>query len=196
MRKLPSGAQWAEFHDDEIVDWKRVRSAIEHENQLTNHRITWLLNSQGFLFAAFALIFQASTKMDVKDELRGFYQVILSGLAAIGIGVSLYLHLAIRAAEIQHEILRQWWNKRIGDRYSNHPPISGTNWFLQVLPSSSFPFLFVVFWSIFVVGVLALDFLKPHAKTIGTVSLWFALIFGPLTFGFILGRRKSSNPSA
>jgi hypothetical protein len=126
MRELPNGAQWDEFHDDEIVDWKRVRSAIEHENQLTNHRVTWLLTSQGFLFAAFALVFQASTKTDVKDELRAFYQYILSGLAITGIFVSLYLRLALRAAEIQHEILRLWWKGRIGDRHNNHPPICGT----------------------------------------------------------------------
>jgi len=60
---------WDEFHDAEIVDWKRVRSAIEHENELTNHRLTWMLNSQAFLFAAFALTF-ASSPESVGD-LRG-----------------------------------------------------------------------------------------------------------------------------
>ena len=39
----PKDDKWDEFHDREIVDWKRVRSALEHENLLTNHRLTWLL---------------------------------------------------------------------------------------------------------------------------------------------------------
>src|SRR4051812_11981515 len=33
-----------------LGDWQRVRAAIEHENLLTNHRVTWLLSSQAFLF--------------------------------------------------------------------------------------------------------------------------------------------------
>ncbi|GBE93183.1 hypothetical protein [Nostoc cycadae] len=196
MRKLPNGVQWNEFHDDEIVDWKRVRSAIEHEDQLTNHRVTWMLTSQGFLFAAFALVFQASTKTDVQYELRAFYQYLLSGLAATGIFVSLYLRLALRAAEIQTEILRGWWVERIGERYKNHPPISGTppNWLLRMLPFSSFPILFVLSWIIFVLIVL-LDFIKPYANTIGTFSLLLTLILGLVIFGFMLGRRKYSKTS-
>lgn len=196
MRKLPNEVQWDEFHDDEIVDWKRVRSAIEHENELTNHRFTWLLTSQGFLFAAFALVFQASTKTDVKDESRFFYQYILSGLAVTGIFISLYVRLALRAAEIQHEILRSWWEKRIGDRRDNHPPICGIppTWLLRILPYSSFPILFVLSWIIFVLIVL-LDFIKPYANTIGIILLLFTIVFGLVIFGFMLGRRKSSRTS-
>jgi len=29
-----------EFKDRSLADWKRVRSAIEHENTLVNHRLT------------------------------------------------------------------------------------------------------------------------------------------------------------
>jgi hypothetical protein len=37
--------------------WKMARSAIEHENGLVNHRMTWFFQSQAFLFAAFAVIY-------------------------------------------------------------------------------------------------------------------------------------------
>lgn len=128
--------------------------------------------------------------------MRAFYQYILSGLAITGIFVSLYLRLALCAAEIQHEILRLWWKERIGNRHNNHPPICGTppNWLLRVLPYSSFPVLFVLSWIIFVLIVL-LDFIKPYANTIGMVLLLAALVFGLVIFGFMLGRRKSSKTS-
>jgi hypothetical protein len=68
--KEPQDAEWTEFSDPAIVDWKRVRSAIEHENVLTNQRFTWLLTSQGFLLGGFVLVFQASTKADVRAGLE------------------------------------------------------------------------------------------------------------------------------
>ncbi|HEX7408108.1 MAG TPA: hypothetical protein VF515_10745, partial [Candidatus Binatia bacterium] len=60
--------EWDEFKDPEIVDWKRVRLAIEHENTLTNSRVTWLLYAQGFLLGAYMLVFTASTKQDFKPS--------------------------------------------------------------------------------------------------------------------------------
>jgi hypothetical protein len=82
--KKPEDNDWTEFNDPEIVDWKRVRSAIEHENDLTNHRFTWLMASQGFLFAAFGLTWQASTKTDVTANYRPLYQMMLAGFAVTG----------------------------------------------------------------------------------------------------------------
>lgn len=46
MTLQPEDENWDEFHDVDIVNWKRVRSALEHENLLVNHRLTWLLSSQ------------------------------------------------------------------------------------------------------------------------------------------------------
>jgi hypothetical protein len=196
MRHLPNGAEWDEFHDDEIVDWKRVRSAIEHENQLMNHRVTWLLTCQGFLIAAFALVFQAYTKTDVTQEWRVFYQYILSGLAVTGTLVSLYVRLSLRAAEIQHENLRLWWETRIGTRNNFHPPICGTppTWLIKKLPYSSFPILFVLSWIIFVLIVL-LDTIKQYTNQIGIALLIFALALGLFIFGFMFGRRKAPSRS-
>ena len=38
MVKHQNDLEWDEFHDIHIVNWKRVRAAMEHENQLVNHR--------------------------------------------------------------------------------------------------------------------------------------------------------------
>jgi len=101
-------SEWAEHNDPEVLDWNRVRSEIEHEDNLTNHRLTWLLTSQGFLFAAFALIFQASTKTDVKPDLVPFYQYVLSGAAITGIISSAFIWFHLREAEIQLRVIDEW----------------------------------------------------------------------------------------
>lgn len=185
--KRPGDADWDEFHDDEIVDWKRVRSAIEHENELTNHRLTWLLTSQGFLFAAFALIFQASTKTDVKDELRIFYYYILAGFAATGIIISFYLWLLLQGAEIQHEKLRTWWLKRPKDDF-RHPSICGDpKWTNRIFPTSGLTFLFVVSWIIFIVVTLN-DLIKPYANIIVQYLFGALVVIGSMILGAILYR--------
>lgn len=48
-----------EFKLRHYADWKRVRAAIEHENNLTNHRLTWLLTSQAALLTAYTVTFNA-----------------------------------------------------------------------------------------------------------------------------------------
>lgn len=45
-----------EFNDEFIVDGKRARSQIEHEDNLIDHRMTWLILSNTFLFAGFFLV--------------------------------------------------------------------------------------------------------------------------------------------
>ncbi len=45
-----------EFKSPRITLWRLTRAGIEHENTLTNHRITWLLYSQAFLLAVFGVI--------------------------------------------------------------------------------------------------------------------------------------------
>src|SRR4051812_45265106 len=43
-------SEWDEFKSKACTDWKRVRTEIEHENSLINHRLVWLFTSQLFLF--------------------------------------------------------------------------------------------------------------------------------------------------
>jgi hypothetical protein len=187
---------WDEFHDIEIVNWKRVRSAIEHENQLINHRLTWLLSSQAFLFAAFALVFQASTKVDVKPDQKFFYQFILAGFSFIGVVVSLYIQRPLRTAEIQHDRLRTWWIESLinSENPNRHPPICGDppNWHGRFLPTSRFSLVFVVAWIIFVLVVLG-DIIKPYSSTIGMCLMGLVVAVGLVSFGVIIGRRQSSN---
>ena len=193
----PSDPEWAEFQDAEIVDWKRVRSAIEHENHLTNHRFTWLLTSQGFLFAAFALLFQASTKVDVLSELRGFYRVVLAALGFSGMLIAIYLHLGLRAAQIHHNRLRDWWLARPDTNLHRHPPICGTDFGrpTEVFSYYRFPFVLFLAWLALVPIVLWED-LKPHAGSLGYASLTVVAAVGLVLLGVLIGRRRRESVPA
>jgi hypothetical protein len=65
----------------DVVAWKLARAAIEHENSLVNHRMTWFLGIQAFLFSAFVLIFVTW----YKDEGKLGSFLIPPLLAAVGL---------------------------------------------------------------------------------------------------------------
>jgi hypothetical protein len=46
------------FDDEEALRWTRHK--LEHENDLVNHRLSWLATSQAFLVAAYVIRFDAS----------------------------------------------------------------------------------------------------------------------------------------
>lgn len=74
---------FAEDAAPDIVAWRLARSAIEHENSLVNHRMTWFLTSQAFLFSAFVLVFIAQSKGDLKD-LEPLPALILGAIGFFG----------------------------------------------------------------------------------------------------------------
>ena len=101
--------EWDEFKDKSCTDWKRVRSAIEHENNLTNHRLSWLFATQLFLFGGFATIFQGVINKDPKLLNEEFFQLVLSVFPLIGIVVCIIIFVSLHAAGKQIESLENWW---------------------------------------------------------------------------------------
>jgi hypothetical protein len=145
-RTLPDQPIWDEFHDDEIVDWKRCRSAIEHENTLVNHRLSWLFASQAFLFAAFGVVFNAWKNPSVNCSHNNVYtyQILLATTSIIGMMVCLAIQQSLWGAELQIILLDRWWydnddQKGSGQGYvsdsernafksikdKKHPPLQG-----------------------------------------------------------------------
>ena len=134
--------RYDEFKDKETVDWKRVRAAIEHENTLVNHRLTWLLTSQALLFGGFGLIFQDQKKLNDHH-----YLAFLLIICFVGIVVSLKTYIDIEMAGRQLSELDRWWHKKYAPQECNiagnydfntrktaitrislkHPPIQGRN---------------------------------------------------------------------
>jgi len=180
---------WNEQNDPEIVDWKRVRSSIEHENTLTTARFSWLLTSQGFLLGGFVLLFQGLAKADGNWTPK--FQVVLAGLALAGILMSVLLSRGLRAAHDQHKRLEHWWKNRPKDDEGRHPPICGNEpKIFRTLQYYKFPIVFVVAWVILLLAVLY-DHLVKYQTEVALILVVLVLLIGAGTVGYWLGRKPN-----
>lgn len=108
--------------------WQRVRQMIEHENELINHRLTWLMTSQSILFGAVAILWE-------KDKVAVQLLCIVGFLVVASFGYSLFL-----ANRAMWNLVDDW------DRYaSDHqtgelPPIYGLK---KEWPKWPYPWLFI-----------------------------------------------------
>ncbi len=157
---MPEGTNisWNESNDPSIVDWKRIRLALEHENLLINHRFTWWLTCQGALVAIFTLIFPQIHPSQIRpDSEIIFLKVILLAVVIVGIITSLFFASALQAAHEAHRELETWWNLHYADEpgtaihLKRHPPICGTKQlkvFRIPFHYHHFPNLFIFVWAL------------------------------------------------
>jgi len=156
----------------EIIDWKRARSVIEHENTLVNNRVTWLLVSQGFLFAAYGTLLTSWGKAELRIGRETFVLLLLalliiSGYICISIGIVL-------AAAVKHiKYVHSWWYKieisnastriieeatySLSDRNQRHPYLQGWKARTRTRPFDTefMPYFFLFGWTIlFFIGVI------------------------------------------
>jgi hypothetical protein len=107
-------AKWDEFKDKNFAEWKRVRASIEHENHLLNHRLTWLFNSNAFLFTLFGVLLQKSTyTTDATDPDKYLLNYLFLIISMLGMFTSFVIGKDIGQAIIQIRRTHQWWNWRI-----------------------------------------------------------------------------------
>jgi hypothetical protein len=95
-------------HEIVLQHYEILRSYVEHEDDLINSRLTWMLTINGFLFTAFALLGQhaidlasgnATPPVDSSRVVTlDFLFVILFVIAALGGAVSFIASKAIKAA--------------------------------------------------------------------------------------------------
>ncbi len=184
--------QWDELHDPDVVDWKRVRSAIEHENNLTHQRFSWLLTSQGFLASGFFLIWQASLTPLSSPDKQLKLQWILGIIVVTALLISIHLTLGLQAAREQHRRLEQWWNDRQKPT-DRHPPICGSDpKLVRTLPYYYLSVLFFLVW--IVLGILVFfDVIAPHKGTVTNILIAAACTLLGFVIGRIIPRRKSVN---
>jgi hypothetical protein len=88
--------------------WKLVRSAIEHENTLKSHRVTWFLATQLFLFTGFSTIFVEAIK---KESLFAHFKIyaVLSTIVLLGLFSCILAWVHISAAQKMIARLHNWW---------------------------------------------------------------------------------------
>jgi hypothetical protein len=186
----PSDPAWSEFHDPEVVDWKRVRAALEHENVLINQRFTWLLSCQGLLFAAYVLVFQSAVKDDVKPELVPVFQIVLAALALAGMLTGLFLSRGIHAAHQQHDVLKKWWVTHYTDSEHRHPPICGNEPKMWVtFHYHHLPIVFLFVWLIMALAALY-EKIISYGPQIGEILLGATILIVAAGIGFLIGRRR------
>jgi hypothetical protein len=192
-----------------IVNWRRVRSEIEHEDNLTNHRLTWLFTSQAFLFTAFCVIFQAMCDVDPsKKEGHFIYFIILATVALLGIFISIWIWPKLLAAELQIDRLKAWWaqidptvEKSESENWilSPHPPIIGrpSGSADRTITNSRLPAVFIFSW-VFFFGV-ALSFqwsgiLSSYILEIEVGVIFLFVAIGGFALGFVWRRNRSTAP--
>src|ERR1051325_4046724 len=85
---------FGEASSADVVAWKLTRSAIEHENLLISHRMSWLLQSQAFLLTSFGVLYGFLLNKQFAEHWR---QIIaaMSIVAAFAIYTALVLQIAI-----------------------------------------------------------------------------------------------------
>jgi hypothetical protein len=91
-----------------LAQWKLVRSAIEHENTLVSHRVTWFLATQLFLFAGFSSIFVKAVEKDLLFGSAKVYSAFVV-ISCIGIWICILAWANMRAAGKMMGRLRDWW---------------------------------------------------------------------------------------
>lgn len=178
IQKVDDPNSFDEFKNQDYADWKRVRLAIEHENGLTNHRLTWLFTSQGFLFTAFALALNAWKTSPAAG--KESYPALLTVIAFLAVSVCLLIWRGLIDAQIQLRRLDRWWHAEDRDKltladleapYSrrdltrlasmqkklpHHPPLQGEGqtawdrWF----NANTIPVFFIVGWALIVMFVV------------------------------------------
>jgi hypothetical protein len=123
-------SKWTRVNDPVVLDWERVRSQIQHEDMLINHRITWAVQINTMLLAAFAagVYFISDPEkaaglatLDLTLPLR----LLLIVFVLFGALVSLITFRSVKMANVQISELVDWWKARISSEMDRHPPLVG-----------------------------------------------------------------------
>jgi len=130
-------------------DAKTVRDMIVHESNLMNQRLTWMMQLNGFLFAALAFAWRDSKQL-------------VPVLAALGISTSMSIMRSLYIAHGVCNALADRWAENKHPQYQG-PGVIGhqtkgrlCSW---TLPWFSLPFLLALAWFV----VLAVLWLWPKA---------------------------------
>lgn len=142
---------------DRVSDAEVIRSMIEHEGDLLNHRITWMVTLQGLLFTALGFAWD-------KEDAFGLIWVF----GIVGIVISISSGISFRAATRAERRLLDWWNHNKGDY--NGPDVVGLhapNSILSMLyPWRVLPIVFVLAW----LGVLWFNGKRPSLEGLSKAS--------------------------
>jgi hypothetical protein len=182
-----------EFEDRAIVDYKRFRGQVEHENELVHHRMTWLLTSNAFLFAAFAAALSAISMSSVEPQLVRLAKWLFTIIPVLGLFICYIASRVIDSAFLQIKMLIQWWEASIkGEDRNRHPPLielKGIGYH-RLLLAWGVPSLLSIAWIGILIGFHQL-FLQRILPEILMPALGAALALGVFVAGWYSRGRYS-----
>jgi hypothetical protein len=163
----PDGADDAP--DPAIGDWKRVRSVIEHENTLVNHRLTWLIVTQAGLLAFVGNLHQSARGLDSEARLLEIVAIVAGGIL-----LPSWIYIQLNAAKKAMKNAADWWYARYGREDAGkklpdkcHPPVqrgrldvtddidAGSSRLIRYLRApDQLPLLFVAIWGIWSIALI------------------------------------------
>ncbi len=119
-----------------------IRSMIQHENELVNHRLTWLITGQGLLFAALSFAWD--------KNVESLFKILI----LLGVGLSIIIFFTVAGASRAIFELCEFWDKNRPSDYKG-PDVIGLRQYRGWLSNrmshyigiwSLLPGLFIVAW--------------------------------------------------
>jgi hypothetical protein len=160
-------------HTSFLPQWKLVRSAIEHENTLKSHRVTWFLATQLFLVTGFSSIFVEAIKNNSLFMSLKVYAALFV-IVFLGIYACALAWVNLNAAQKSIARLHGWWlihchdphkelsewiySAKYGLGQKDYPPINGmfTSNLHMAFSESQLPRALGMFWSALLFGTTAI----------------------------------------
>ena len=114
--------------------YKIHRDYLEHEDNLINHRTTWLITIQSFLLATFGFTYQKRYEVAAKlyehsqaslsalGQVNVEYHIFMAILCVIGVGVSITAFLSIESATLAIKGLKKSWSNVANGNNTSHLP--------------------------------------------------------------------------
>ena len=126
--------------------YRIVRSEIEHEDQLINHRLSWLVSSQSFLLTAYAICLNAPMEFH-RQSYERLNRVLFNLLPYAGLLTTVLIYPTILAAVISLARLRRFANRH---HHLGLPPVHGAllTAFLGLSGPLTIPWVFAIAWAL------------------------------------------------
>lgn len=92
--------------------YRILRSEIEHEDQLINHRLSWLVSSQSFLLTAYAICLNAPVEFHAPSY-GPIHRILFNLLPYAGLAMVMLIYPSIIGAVIALSRLRGYVRSKI-----------------------------------------------------------------------------------
>ena len=136
-----------EMEEKKII-YDALSDQIKREDKLVSNRVSWFLASQGFLFAAAAVVINSDLESCQKIYAAKF-------IATFGCLISISVLIGVIGAQFSLIKLKERWDGIESDYDKFFPPPYGKNpaWLLGCIPRFCIPALLIIAWTIIFFGV-------------------------------------------